>query len=164
MVDLENPGQNSSSLLLYRYIQNVYVLMDDYDRQVLDRFGLNTSQYRTLLHIEEKHGKRLTTISDRLLLSKSTITRVIDELEERQWVQRLADPEDRRAQRVILTKSGIDKREEIKAIHKKALDDVFTQFSTNEKKQLDDLLKDLSRHLESSLNGKNRPVSNFDIP
>lgn len=154
-VDFEKPSHNMSSILLYRYIQNVYVLMDDYDRHVLDRFGLNTSQYRTLLHIEQDQGERLTTISDRLLLSKSTVTRVIDELEERQWVKRLADPEDRRAQRVILTEFGIDKREEIKTVHKKALDGVFEQFSENEKKQLDVLLKDLSKHLETSLNGKN---------
>ena len=155
MVDFEKPPQKLSSLLLYRYIQNVYVLIDDYDRQVLDRFGLNTSQYRTLLHIEDTQGERLTTISDRLLLSKSTVTRVIDELEERQWVQRLADPEDRRAQRVVLTESGMGKREEIKAVHQKALDDVFRQFSPEEKKQLDDLLRDLTRHLETTLIGKN---------
>ena len=146
------PRKHSHSftpLLLYYDIHTAFVLMDDYDRQILDQYGLSTTQYRTLLHVEEDQGERLTTISERLLLSKSTVTRVIDDLENRQWVQRLSDPEDRRAQRVILTKSGTKKRQEIKKAHEKALVEIFQNFSITEQKQLNDLLSNLTNRLES---------------
>ncbi len=148
-VDTRKHTHSLTPLLLYYDIHTAFVLMDDYDRQILDQYGLNATQYRTLLHIEEDQGERLTTISDRLLLSKSTITRVIDELENRQWVQRLSDPEDRRAQRVIHTHSGTKKRQEIKEAHEKALADIFENFSKTEQKQLNDLLNNLSNRLES---------------
>jgi hypothetical protein len=41
-----------ASQMLYRWIQKAYVLFDDYDRLSLERFQLNTSQYRTLLLFE----------------------------------------------------------------------------------------------------------------
>lgn len=148
-VDTRKQSHSLTPLLLYYDIHTAFVLMDDYDRQILDQYGLSTTQYRTLLHVEEDQGERLTTISERLLLSKSTVTRVIDELENRQWVQRLSDPDDRRAQRVILTKSGSIKRQEIKAAHEKALTEIFQNFSISEQKQLNDLLQNLSNRLES---------------
>ncbi len=45
----------------------------------------------------------MTVLGERLMLSKSTITRIVDQLEERSWVRRIPDPVDRRAQDVILT-------------------------------------------------------------
>lgn len=155
MVDYEKQPPIFAPLLLYYDIHTVFVLMDDYDRHVLDQYGLNTAQYRTLLHIEEDVGERLTTISDRLLLSKSTITRVIDELEGRKWVQRMTDPEDRRAYRVILTEQGRKKREEIRAVHEHALTEIFQKFSPTDKKLFNELLQNLSSSLKHCLNGKN---------
>lgn len=140
-----------ASQMLYRWIQKAYVLFDDYDRRSLERFQLNTSQYRTLLLFENEEGKRLTTISDRLLLSKSTITRVIDELEDRGWVERVPDPEDRRAQRVVLTAEGRRKRLKICRAHQQALEDVFQRFSDRQQEDLDSLMQNLCQSLRLSI-------------
>lgn len=152
-IDNLNYTSLMASQMLYRWIQKAYVLFDDYDRQTLERFQLNTSQYRTLLLFDEEGGKRLTTISKRLLLSKSTITRVIDELEDRGWVERIPDPEDRRAQRVVLTPDGIQKRREICEAHRQALDEVFQHFSESDRENFDSLLKNLCSSLQGTLNG-----------
>src|SRR6185369_13928985 len=86
----------------YRMLHDIYVLLDDGDRRVLENFGLTTSQYSVLMLLDPTEGRRLTTVSDRLLRARSTITRIVDQLEEARLVQRVADPEDRRAQRVVL--------------------------------------------------------------
>lgn len=140
-----------SSQVLYRWIQKVYVMLDDFDRRILLKFGLNTSQYRTLLMLDDEKGERLTAISERLLLSKSTITRVVDELEERGWVQRIPDPDDRRAQRVVLTETGVEMQREICTTHRQALDEIFQTLSEQEQAALDGFLSNLFDRLQVTL-------------
>ncbi len=143
--------QHLTSLQLLYQIQKTYVLLDDYDQTILERFGLNSSQYRSLLLFDQERGKRLTTISERLLLSKSTITRIIDELEESGWVERIPDPDDRRAQRVVLTPSGLHKRNQVCAAHQRALSELFHPLTANEKECLEELLAKLCNYLQTSL-------------
>lgn len=142
-----------SDRMLYRLIQKVYVFLDDYDRKTLERFELNTSQYRTLIFLGGEGGERLITISRRLLLSKSSITRIIDDLEDREWVKRIPDPEDRRALRVVLTPLGTRRRQQIISEHQQAMDDIFQQFTPEERIELDRLLGRLCVSLQEGVDG-----------
>ncbi|MFC1961339.1 MarR family winged helix-turn-helix transcriptional regulator, partial [Chloroflexota bacterium] len=90
----------------YRMIHNLYVLLDDGDRRILQPLGLTIPQYRVLLLLNQQDGLRLTTLSEHLIRAKSTITRIIDQLERQGLVTRSSDLEDRRAQRVLLTDAG----------------------------------------------------------
>lgn len=131
----------------YQLIQDLYVLIDDFDRQLLGEFDLNASQYRLLMQLDLEPGQRLTTLSDRLLLSKSTITRAVDQLEAIGWVERIADPDDRRAQRVVLTPAGVERRYEIAAAHKRLFDELFHVLTQDEQRQLKLLLGKLRSEL-----------------
>lgn len=107
---------------LYRLIHDMYVLLDYGDRLILDKFALTPTQFRLLNLIDPQTGLRLTTLSDRLLRSKSQVTRVVDSLEASSLVQRSIDRQDRRAQKVVLTKSGQTLREKINKEHKQSLE------------------------------------------
>lgn len=124
----------------YHMIQELYVLLDDYDRRVLSEFGLNASQYRLLTLLDRDVRQRLTTLSERLLLSKSTVSRAVDQLESLGWVERTVDPADRRAQHVVLTPLGVERREVIAAAHRDGLEGVFGELSTGEQEELRRLL------------------------
>lgn len=143
----------SSSQQNYQWIQKVYVSLDDYDRQILKESGLSNSEYRTLAILDRQEGERLTAISERLLLSKSTITRVIDGLEDRGWVERIPDPHDRRALRVVLTDKGAAERQRISWAHQEALDQVFQHLEEREQEYLRVILCSLFEILQDSLNG-----------
>jgi DNA-binding MarR family transcriptional regulator len=135
----------------YRMLHDIYVLLDDGDRRVLENFGLTTSQYAVLMLLDEEEGRRLTTVSDRLLRARSTITRIVDQLEEARLVQRVADPEDRRAQRVVLTQEGIQRRELANDAHLKSLQRRLTILSVDEREMLDGLLDRLRSALRTEL-------------
>lgn len=155
------PTSNSptaSSRQNYQWIQKVYVSLDDYDRQILEESGLTTSEYRTLAILDQQEGERLTAISERLLVSKSTITRVIDELEKRSWVERIPDPHDRRALRVVLTPRGVEERKRISNTHQQALNQVFHQLEEREQNELRMILSSLFEILQDSLNGNHSPT------
>ena len=135
----------------YELIQDLYVLLDDCDRRVLGDFGLSTSQYRALMQLEAGDGLRLTTLSQHLLVSKSTVSRAVDQLEAAGWAARITDPLDRRAQRVILTPQGALFREKITAAHQHMLDPIFAVLSGDELRQLRLLLDKLRAGLVERL-------------
>lgn len=99
-------GTTAAALHQYRLIHDIYVMLDDGDRRVLRAFGITLPQYRVLKALDLEDGQRLTTLSDTLLRAKSTITRIVDQLEKDGLVRRASDEEDRRAQRVVLTPAG----------------------------------------------------------
>lgn len=53
-----------------------------------------------------KEGSRLTELAERAQLTKQTMGYLVDYLEERSYVERLPDPDDRRAKIVRLTDEG----------------------------------------------------------
>lgn len=133
-------------------IHDVYVMLDDGDRRVMNAFGLTLPQYRVLNSLDLIEGCRLTTLSDRLLRAKSTITRIIDNLEQRQLVRRTDDEADRRAQRVILTESGAQLLEQAREAHDQSLERRMDHtLSADEQRHLQMLLTKLHTGLVADL-------------
>jgi DNA-binding MarR family transcriptional regulator len=138
----------------YFMIHEIYVLFDDGDRHVLGALNLTRPQYSllTMLDPHDKEiGQRLTTLSERLLYSKSQITRLVDQLEHAKLVERLADPDDRRAQRVILTTLGVDRRTQACAAHHASLTQRLSILNGEEQQQLRLLLDKLRAGLHADL-------------
>ncbi|MBI5669088.1 MAG: MarR family transcriptional regulator [Chloroflexi bacterium] len=106
---------------LYRLLHDIYVLLDAADRNLLREFDLTPSQYTLLTLLEPGDGQRLIALSDRLLVARSTITRLIDQMEAAGLVQRINDPQDRRAQRVALTAAGQTLLRQAYAAHEQSL-------------------------------------------
>jgi MarR family 2-MHQ and catechol resistance regulon transcriptional repressor len=127
----------------YRLIHDVYVLMDYGDTLVLDEFNVTTSQMSVMRQLDTKKGVRFTDLSKRVLRSKSAITRIVDQLEARGYVERVDDPHDRRAQGVLLTASGAKSREEINKKHNESLNWRFDTLAAHEQKNLVELMDKL---------------------
>ena len=64
--------------------------------------------YDTLLHVFEAgdSGIQMTELAREIVLSKAGLTALIDRLDKRSLVQRVPDPDDRRAVRIKLTEQG----------------------------------------------------------
>jgi len=78
------------------------------DQELREGTEMDLQTYDVLLHTHEAEdeGIRMTELARRLVLSKSGLTAVVDRLEERGWVRRIPDPQDRRATRIMLTEDG----------------------------------------------------------
>jgi DNA-binding MarR family transcriptional regulator len=127
------------------------VLLEDGDRRMLDRFGLSTSQYGMLVLLQPGEGQRLTVLSRRLLVAKSTITRLVDQLETAGIVRRLPDDGDRRAQRVVLTEEGARIRSRIIAGHDQSLERRMAILTRTEQNELSAMLAKLREGLIADL-------------
>jgi DNA-binding MarR family transcriptional regulator len=99
-----------------RLISGIFIHLDESDRQLMRRFGLTTTQYWALVHLEDPEGRSLSELAILLICDKSNITSVVDKLEEAGLAERKRGKAgDRRYTRVVLTERGQDLRWRIKA-------------------------------------------------
>src|ERR1700733_10457033 len=77
-------------------------LRKQFDRRAV-RFGLTRAQWRALKRISYSEGMTQSALAEELDIEPIAIGRVIDRLEKAGFVERRADPADRRAWRLHLT-------------------------------------------------------------
>jgi DNA-binding MarR family transcriptional regulator len=73
-----------------------------YDRRTRE-LGLTRSQWWVLNHLYFHEGITQSELAEMLDVEKPTLGRLLDRLESKGWLERRADPGDRRAKRVYLT-------------------------------------------------------------
>jgi DNA-binding MarR family transcriptional regulator len=78
------------------------------DAELEAAHGLPLSSYEVLIHLRSAPGKRLrmAELADRVLLSRSGMTRLVDRLEREGLLERTACPSDRRGCLAVLTEAG----------------------------------------------------------
>jgi DNA-binding MarR family transcriptional regulator len=87
----------------------------------------------------EVHGLRITDLIDDALLTQAGVSRLVARLEKRGLVERLDDPDDRRACRIVLTPEGREVQQRLGRMHARHVAKVMTRALTPE--QLKTLLQ-----------------------
>jgi DNA-binding MarR family transcriptional regulator len=81
------------------------------DEELQAAHGLSLAEYDALLQIATAPGRRvrMNVLAERVILSRSGITRLVDRLEADGSVKRIACATDARGQEAVLTESGLDR-------------------------------------------------------
>lgn len=89
--------------------------------------GLTLSDYEVLLHLSRTDGGRLRRVdlADRVLLTASGITRLLDGLEHAGLVERAECPSDRRVIWAVLTAAGRERLDAASTSHHAAVRSLF---------------------------------------
>ncbi len=89
--------------------------------------GFPLTWFDVLHHLSEApHGKlRLQDLADKLLFSRSGLTRLVDRIEEAGFVEREPDPHDRRGVSAVLTTAGRRALRKAGPTHDKGIDSYF---------------------------------------
>jgi len=85
-------------------------------------------------------GINMTSLSQRLGVDNSTLTRLIDILIRNNYIIRKISPEDRRLKIIFLTKSGYDILQRIESNIDSAAKQIFSQFPNEDKVITKDIL------------------------
>ena len=83
-------------------IMDVARLLKTYADQRARQFGISRAQWAVLVRIDRNEGLKQTELADMLDLQPITLTRLLDRLAENGLIERRADPNDRRANRLYL--------------------------------------------------------------
>lgn len=83
--------------------------------------------YDVLLALEEApdHRMRMSDLAEKVLFSRSGVTRLVDRLEKLGYIRRVRCPMDRRACHAMLTPEGLAAREAAWPVYRKAIADYF---------------------------------------
>ena len=81
--------------------------------QALKEHGITSAEYPVLIYLIQKNGVTQEELVEHLYLDKSAITRVIQTLSQKEYIQKSKDEKDLRCNRIYLTKKGISVHQHI---------------------------------------------------
>jgi DNA-binding MarR family transcriptional regulator len=102
-------------------------LLRHLDRELIEEQGLPTSSYEVLLRLAEapRGSMRMKDIADSLLLSRSGLSRIVDELERKGYVTREACASDARGTEAVISRSGRSAFRKAQSSHLRSVRAVF---------------------------------------
>lgn len=123
-----------------------------FNRRVKD-LGFTRSQWEVLYLLHENAGQSQTEIAAQLVMAKPPLGKLIDRLEQEEWVERREDPNDRRAKRVFLTPKSLPLFGTLEQVVSDIGDLATNGFSKTDRQKFVEMLsaahKNLSRKMET---------------
>jgi MarR family 2-MHQ and catechol resistance regulon transcriptional repressor len=110
---------------------------------------LNPTEFAVLELLYHKGEQPIQQIGKKVLLASGSITYVVDKLEKKDYLTRKPCPNDRRVTYAKITDSGKKLMDHIFPQHEKAIQEIFSALSIDEKTIMIDLLKKLGHDAEA---------------
>src|SRR6476660_6208372 len=88
--------------LPFEISETAHALRKAFDRRACGH-GVTRAQWKVLFRLTRQPGLRQIELADMLDIEPITLSRIVDRLEEAGFVERVADPADRRAWRLHVT-------------------------------------------------------------
>lgn len=128
-----------------RHLVTCYQAFEAYSGAHIRELGLTPPQFDVIATLGNTDGLSCRELGERTLITKGTLTGVLDRLEARKLVRRESVAEDRRSVFVRLTRAGEKVFETVFPAHVAYLRRVFGELAGDELATLDRLLARLAR-------------------
>jgi DNA-binding MarR family transcriptional regulator len=112
---------------------------------------INSAQGRILFPLWREDGISIAELSKKTALGKSTLTSMLDRLEESGHIKRVHSKEDRRKILIFLTEENKTVSEKYLAVSKKMIDIFYENFSSDEIEDLEKYLERILGNLENNI-------------
>jgi DNA-binding MarR family transcriptional regulator len=110
------------------YFESALALIDVLDNENEVDTGLPVRWYDVLVHVEDvPGGLRMNELAERILYSKSGLTRLVDGMEKAGLVRRVRPENDRRSIFVLLTAEGRETMERARRHHRHWIEENFSR-------------------------------------
>jgi DNA-binding MarR family transcriptional regulator len=117
--------------VIYELVR-AYQAFESYSIPHIRELGLTSPQFDIIATLGNTEGMSFKELGEKTLITKGTLTGVVDRLEAKALVRRVASPNDGRSQMVQLTKAGEKLFAKIFPAHLAHLEQVFSGFSTKD--------------------------------
>ncbi|MBN2027137.1 MAG: MarR family transcriptional regulator [Actinobacteria bacterium] len=112
----------------YRIARSRHLLF----RNLLSRYGVTLQQWHLLLHMKTREKVRVTDLSEMMLVSKPTASRMLNTLCEKGLARKKTDSKDRRLVYVEITSKGKKVVEDAHAKQREMVSKVLAQMDEDE--------------------------------
>jgi DNA-binding MarR family transcriptional regulator len=126
-------GESNAQQLMqafYRIARSRHALFQD----LLHRYDVTLHQFHLLLYMKMSGNIKVTDLSEKMLVSKPTASRMINTLSDKGMVKKRADDRDRRLVFIVLTSKGERVVEEVQARQRELLSRVLGKMPASEMK------------------------------
>lgn len=123
-------------LPVLKELVTTYQAFEHYSAAHVKSLGLTMTQFDVIATLGNQPPMSCKDLGNKTLVSKGTLTGVLERLEEKGYVSRGSNPEDARSQLVCLTKSGQKLFEKVFPLHMEFLGKAFSKLSAAELAQL----------------------------
>jgi MarR family 2-MHQ and catechol resistance regulon transcriptional repressor len=130
-------------LPVIRELARCYQAFDSYSSRHVRSLGLTSPQFDIIATLGNTAGMTFKELGEKTLITKGTLTGVVDRLEAKKLVRRLPSPTDGRCQIVQLTPKGEKVFAEAFPAHLAHVAQAFAGFDTAQLQQTQDLLQRL---------------------
>jgi MarR family transcriptional regulator, 2-MHQ and catechol-resistance regulon repressor len=133
--------KNDQSLKLFIVLSRAYRAVNEHVNKRIQRYGLNPTEFAVLELLFHKGDQPLQQIGGKILLASGSMTYVIDKLEKKDYIRRVACAEDRRVTFAQITEKGKKLIEQVFPAHHNEIDRIMSVLSEEEKDTAIELLK-----------------------
>jgi DNA-binding MarR family transcriptional regulator len=111
--------------------ETAHALRKAFDRLAVG-LGVTRAQWKVLFKLTRKPGLKQIELADMLELEPITLCRIVDRLEEAGLVERVRDPEDRRAWRLHVTDKAQPLIEKLQGVGAQLVERAFSGIDPND--------------------------------
>lgn len=143
-------AKQESFIPLMRELVRAYQAFANYSDQHIRDLGLTPCQFDVLVSLGNTDGLLMQDLAEKTLVTKGTMTGIIDRLEAKGLVTRSVPADNRRSFIISLTELGRQIFEEVFPTHIEHLKKKFSKIDAQKSKQLELLLQDIKTLFETT--------------
>lgn len=164
MIAERQPHREATSVRCVQALQRTEVLLSGKLAQRFRPHGLSVASFNVLIVLYNA-GRSLSPcdIGEQLLVTRGTVTGLLDSLERQRLVRRLPHPEDRRMLLIELTEPGRSLLAQLLPEHHQGMSDALGGLSQPEQEALLQMLDKVQAHLLSSCPSDPSPCGAQDL-
>lgn len=133
----------NQSLKLFIVLSRAYRAINEQVNKRIQTYGLNPTEFAVLELLYHKGDQPLQQIGGKILLASGSITYVVDKLEQKDYLKRVACPNDRRVTFAQITEKGKAFIEDVFPGHERHIHKLVSVLSDEEKEDTISMLKRL---------------------
>ena len=124
-------------------------IIENVAKEDVKNYACNLTEFGVLEVLHQKGQMTIAEIRSKVLIANSSMTYVLDKLQQKQYIERIQNPLDKRNYTIRLTNLGFKYTHEVLNKHYEHMQKVFDVLTDDENKQLQDLLKKIGYHAEN---------------
>lgn len=129
---MNNQVNATHFLPVLKELVTAYQSFEHYSARHVKSLGLTMTQFDVIATLGNQPPMSCKVLGNKTLVSKGTLTGVLERLEEKGFISRESNPEDARSQMIGLTKSGQKAFEKAFPAHMEYLGQAFAKLSSAE--------------------------------
>lgn len=141
------PDSSVETNLAFQMANIIYKLDQTLRSTTLREHNMTYVHFRVLQYLWDEDGRSIGEIAKAIVVHQPVLSRVIDQMQERELVQRRPDENDSRYMRVYLSETGRERYAQVWPAAKQMIDEALSVLTTHERDDLGRMLRNVATHL-----------------